>query len=94
MNVRAFRHAFIHLVFVVSAITIAIPVSGQEAHVNKKKIEKQQKKKEKKAQKEYEKAVKQHNKNQSPETKAMMKKNKREAGKKTPVKPSKGKKCK
>lgn len=73
---------------------VASPVFSQEAKVNKHKIEREQKKKAKKAQKDYEKAVKQHRKNQSKETRSMMNKADRDAKKKSPVKPAKGKKCK
>jgi hypothetical protein len=67
---------------------------SQETKVSKRKIERQQMKNQKKAQKEYDAAVKQHNKNQSKETRAMMKRAKKDSRKDMPVKPAKGKKCK
>jgi hypothetical protein len=58
----------------------------QEAKVNQKKIDRDRAKKEKEAQKDYEKAVKRHMDNQSKETKAMMKKAKKDSKKNTPLK--------
>ena len=58
----------------------------QEAKVNQRKINAEREKKKKEAVKQYEKAVKQHYDNQSKETKAMMKRAKREAKKNTPIK--------
>ena len=58
----------------------------QEAKVNQKKIDRNRAKKEKESRKEYEKAVKRHNDNQSKQTKAMMKKAKKDSKKNTPLK--------
>ena len=61
-------------------------VNLQEAKVNQKKIDRDREKKEKEGQKQYEKAVKRHLDNQSKETKAMMKKAKKDSKKNTPLK--------
>ena len=58
----------------------------QEAKVNQRKINAERAKKEKESKKQYEKAVKQHYDHQSKETKAMMKRAKRETKKNTPIK--------
>lgn len=61
-------------------------IMPQESRVNQRKINAERAKKAKNAKKQYDKAVKQHYDNQSKETKAMMKKAKREAKKNTPIK--------
>jgi hypothetical protein len=65
----------------------------QEGGSGRRKAERERVKKERQADRKYQKDVKQHLNNQSKETKAMMKKSKRNSKKNTPVKPKSGKKC-
>jgi len=75
------------VVFVLINLSV-IPVTyAQEKKVNQKQIDKQRRKKQKQAEKEYHDAIKQHMKNQSRNTKAMMKQSRKESGTMTPVKP-------
>jgi len=66
----------------------------QEAKVNQRKVDREHHRKEKAAKKEYQDAIKMHEKNQSKETRAMMKKSKKENKKNTPMNMPGGKKCK
>ncbi len=77
------RSVFIALM----ACCLLIPAgsAGQEARVNQKKIEREKKKREKAAMKDYRDALKRHHKNQSKETRTMMKHSRKEAQKNTPV---------
>lgn len=65
----------------------------QRGKSNPRKVERMREKKEKEARRKYEKDVNQHMNNQSKETKAMMKKARKNAKKNSPVKPASGKKC-
>ena len=66
--------------------------SGKDA--SQRKIERNRAKKDKQSKKNYQKLVKMHMKNQSAQTRAMMKKSNKEKPKNTPLTPSKGKRCK
>jgi hypothetical protein len=84
---------FMVMILVVGGVIFS-RVHSQEAAVHPGKIEREQKKKQKKAEKEYRRAKKDHVKMQSKETRSMMKRSKKQAKKKTPMKPPGGKKCK
>ena len=85
-----FRFLFLFLLI----IPLIMSFSPQDAKVHQGKINHDREKKEKIARKNYENAVKQHNKNQSNETKTMIKKARRSKAKNTPLKHSSGTKCK
>ena len=68
--------------------------SPQEARVNQSKIERNLKRKDKEAEKYYLQAKKNHQKIQSKETKAMMRKSRKQSKQNTPMRPPGGKKCK
>ena len=85
------------LFILVFSVMIGFSVSegtAQEAKVSKRKIEREHRRKEKLAEKNYKKAKKDHVKMQSEGTQSMMKKSRKEAKKKTPMKAPGGKKCK
>jgi hypothetical protein len=75
-----------------SACVLSSCSSGKNASIHK--AEKDKARKDKQSKKNYDKIVKQHTKNQSAATRSMMKQSKKEIPKNTPMKPSKGKKCK
>lgn len=77
------------LVFLFVSVT-----DGQESKVSRRKIEREKAKKERQALKDYNRALKQHQKNQTSNTKVMMKRARKDAPKTTPLKPASGKKCK
>ena len=67
---------------------------SQKPSSSQRRAEKAKAKKEKEATKKYEQAIKQHQKNQSANTRAMMKQTKKDSPKNTPLRKAKGKKCK
>ena len=82
--------AFRSIIIALLCLSTFIPFSSsvaQEQRVNHRKIEREREKKQKQAQKDYNQAVKRHKKMQSKETKASMKRSKREAVKLTPLRP-------
>jgi hypothetical protein len=80
----------IPLILIVPFLVAFEPQGGKS---NPRKVERMRQKKEKEAQRNYEKRVSMHMKNQSKETKAMMKKARKNQPKNSPVKPSSRKKC-
>ena len=66
----------------------------QEVKVNQRKVDREHQQKQLAAKKDYDKAIKMHQKNQSKETRAMMKRSKKANKKNTPIKMPGGKKCK
>jgi hypothetical protein len=92
------RPGIAHKVTVAAIVLFLLPLFcssfPQETKVNQRKIDREHKKKEKAKQKEYEEAKKMHVKNQSKETRAMMKKARKDSKKNTPMKPPGSKKCK
>ena len=66
----------------------------QEVKVNQRKVDREHQQKQLAAKKDYDKAIKMHQKNQSKETRAMMKRSKKANKKNTPMKMPGGKKCK
>ncbi len=75
-------------------LSLFMGCAPQDAKVHQRKLNHDREKKEAAAMKSYQNAVKQHNKNQSKETKAMMKQARKSTGKNTPLKHSSGTKCK
>ena len=76
------------LIFVLLAFLLAFPgvLPAQQAKVNRKKIEREKRKREKEGMKEYQAALKRHMKNQSKETRVMMRQSKKGSKQATPVK--------
>ena len=67
---------------------------SQQKDISRHRVEKEEARKNKEARKKYEEALKVHEKNQSAATRSMMKETKKESPKNTPLKRSRGKKCK
>jgi hypothetical protein len=65
---------------------IVIPADAQESKVNQRRIDREREQKRKTDLKQYDKAVKRHHKMQSKDTKASMKRSKKESKKVTPIK--------
>ena len=80
-------------VLLVTTPCTASSFSGGKDH-SQRRIEKEQARKDKESKKQYDKAIKQHMKNQSAETRSMMKQTRKDSPKNTPLKPSSRKKCK
>jgi hypothetical protein len=86
-------HFFKTLVPVLLLVPFLVAFEPQEGKSNPRKVEKMREKKEKEAKRKYEKDLKQHMNNQSKQTKAMMKRARKNSQKNSPVKPASGKKC-
>ena len=69
------------ILFLTPVIVVSLP---QQAKVSQRKVDREHRKTEKAAKSEYKKAIKMHEKNQSKETRAMMKRSKKE-NKKIPL---------
>ena len=92
MNCKGNKFRFLFICLLIVPLVMAF--APQDSKVHQKKIEHDREKKEKLAKKSYENAVKQHNKNQSAQTRSMMKQARKSRGKNTPLKHSSGPKCK
>jgi hypothetical protein len=85
-----FPKAILPWIIIIPFLVAFKPQGGKS---NPHKVERMRQKKEREAQRNYEKRVSMHMKNQSKETKAMMKKARKNQPKNSPVKPSSRKKC-
>jgi len=81
------------LLFII-IMPLGLSTYSQKKDASQRRAEKEKAQKEKVAKKKYDLAIKQHIKNQSATTRSMMKQTKKESPKNTPLKPSKGTKCK
>ena len=78
---------------IILIVPFFLAFAPQKGSTNPRKVEKMQAKKAKQARAKYEKDLNQHMKNQSKETRAMMKKARKNQQKTSPVKPTSKKKC-
>ena len=88
------KRTFKWLIILFFIIPFLVAFEPQGVKVDQKKIEREHNNKEKAARKEHQKAIRMHEKNQSKETRAMMKRSKKESQGNTPMRPPGGKRCK